>query len=250
MKLPPEPLITVVVPSFNQGRFLAQALASIVEQRLPVEVFVMDGGSSDDSVEVIRAWASRLAGWRSHADPGQAAAINEGMACGRAPYVCWLNSDDWLLPGALATLLAELQSRPAVPAVYGRAWNVVQRSGRRTPVWVEPFDVRRLAQRCIISQPATLIRRSAWEAVGGLDPALHMAMDYDLWWKLYGLAGPLHLVDAFVATNREHELTKTRTQRRRHYREAIAVVRRHHRHVPLKWWLAQPYSVWFRSIAG
>ena len=245
-----ESLVTIAVPSFNQGRFLNDALDSIFQQDIPVEVFVLDGGSSDTSVEVIRKWAHRLAGWRSQADEGQAAAINEGVALGSAPYVCWLNSDDWFLPGGLSRLVAELQKNPAAPAVYGRSWNVVEKSGRRYPVWVEPFNERRLALRCIVSQPATLIRRSAWEAVGGVDDQLHMAMDYDLWWRLYKLFGPLKFLDDFVAVNREHEDTKTKTQRRRHYQEAMSVVRRHHGRVPLKWWLAQPYAVWLKSIAG
>ena len=241
-------LVTVAVPSFNQGRFLDDALSSIFQQEMPVEVFVLDGGSADESVDVIRKWEPHLAGWRSRADEGQAAAINEGIALGTAPYVCWLNSDDWFLPGGMATLVSALQMVPEAAAVYGRAWNVVQKSSRRKPVWVEPFDEKRLAQRCIVSQPASLIRRSAWESVGGVDPALHMAMDYDLWWRLYKQAGALHFVNDMVAVNREHEATKTKNQRRLHYQESMTIVRKYHGSVPLKWWLAQPYAVWFKSL--
>jgi len=86
--------------------------------------------------------------------------------------------------------------------------------------------------------------------VGGVDENLHMAMDYDLWWRLFKAFGPLHFVNDFIAVNREHESTKTKTQRRRHYQEAIKVVRRHYGRVPVKWWLFQPYSVWFKSMAG
>jgi GT2 family glycosyltransferase len=245
-----EPLVTIAVPSYNQGRFLNDALTSIFQQEVPVEVFVMDGGSTDHSLDVIRKWEHRLAGWRSHADGGQAAAINEGIAHGRAPYVSWLNSDDWLLPGGLAKLVSELEAHTAAPAVYGRSWNEVQKSGKRYPVWVEPFNERRLALRCFISQPATLIRRTAWQAVGGVDEKLHMVMDYDLWWRLFKQVGPLHFVDDFVAVNREHEHTKTKTQRRRHYQEAMEVVKKQYGRLPLKWWLAQPYAVWFKSIVG
>jgi GT2 family glycosyltransferase len=245
------PLVTVAVPSWNQGRFLERALSSLFDQDVPVEVFLVDGGSTDSQTQqVIARWAPRLAGWRSAPDAGQAAAINEGIARGTAPYVAWLNSDDWVLPGGLRKLVQALEAAPAAPAAYGRCWNVVDATGRRQPMWVEPFSERRLALRCIVSQPATLVRRSAWEAAGGLDEKLRMAMDYDLWWRLYRRAGPLQFLDDYVAVNREHEDTKTRNHRRLHYREAIEVVRRHYGRVPLKWWLAQPYSVWLRGAVA
>ncbi len=244
------PQVTIAVPSYQQGCYLDAALSSIFKLGLRVEVMVCDGGSRDGTIDVIRRWEGRITSWRSGPDRGQSAAVNEGIAKGQAPYVCWLNSDDMLLPGGLPRLLAELERHAEWPAAYGRAVNVDERLRRRWPVRVEPFDQRRLARRCIISQPATLIRRSAWEAVGGLDEALSMAMDYDLWWRLYRHCGPPGFVDADVALVRQHRHTKTRNNRRRHYAEAIAVVRKHHGSVPVKWWLAQPYAVWFRALVG
>ena len=98
--------------------------------------------------------------------------------------------------------------------------------------------------------PGTLVRRSAWEAVGGLDDSLRMAIDYDLWWRLYKNFAPLEFVDEFIALNRDHADTKTNTQRRLHYREAMAIVRKYHGRVPLKWWMAQPYAVWLKAVAN
>ncbi|HUN90555.1 MAG TPA: glycosyltransferase family 2 protein [Burkholderiaceae bacterium] len=241
------PRITIAVPSLNQGRFLDAALRSIFAQGVPVEVYVLDAGSTDGSLDVIRRWQDRLAGWRSHADGGQAAAINEGIAAGSADCVAWLNSDDAYLDGGLLALCRALDANPAWPAVYGRAANVDADSRRTGPVWTEPFDPQRLAVRNVVSQPATLIRRSAWRALGGVDESMTMAFDYDLWWRLYRRFGPLGYVDAEVAVNRNHDATKTRTRRRLHYGEAIQVVRRHHGHVPFKWWLMWPYAVWWQS---
>lgn len=245
-----DPLVTVAVPCFNQGRYLQQALESIFAQDVSVEVFVCDGGSTDESLEVIRRWEPRLAGWRSHADAGQSAAVNEGVARGSAPFVCWLNSDDWLLPQGLQRLLGALETDASAPMAYGRTWNFVEDRQRMNPVFVRPFGEWLMAQLCIVSQPGTLIRRSAWEAVGGVDEGLHMAMDYDLWWRLYRKFGKPAFVDEFVAVNREHRDTKTSSKRAAHYREAMAVVRKHYGRVPLKWWLAQPYAVWYRSLIG
>lgn len=243
-----EPIVTIVVPSFNQGAYLGDALRSIFEQKMPVEVFVLDGGSSDNSIRVIEEWDAHITGWRSYKDDGQAAAINEGVALGSAPFVCWLNSDDWFLPSSLSTLHQALEARPNAPAVYGLAWNYLQETGRLTPVFVEPFNSRRLASRSIICQPATLIRRSAWERVGGVNSSLHMAMDYDLWWRLYKEVGPLEFLNEFVAVNREHEGTKTRNFRRLHYLESIAVVRNHYGSIPLRWWLTRFHFRWLRAV--
>ena len=243
-----DPRVTVAVPSYNQGRYLDAAIASIFAQGVPVEVFVLDAGSTDDTAEVIRKWQPRLAGWRSHADTGQSAAVNEGIARGRAPYVCWLNSDDLFLDDGLQKLAAVLERAPQAAMAYARAWH--ERDGKRRAAFVRPFSEWWMAQLNIVSQPATLIRRSAWQAVGGLDESLHMALDYDLWWRLFRRFGKPVFVDAYVAVNREHASTKTGTRRREHYREAMAVVRKHHGRVPLKWWLAQPYAVWYRSLVG
>lgn len=243
-----KPLITVVVPSYQQGQFLEAAIESIVSQQLPIELMILDGGSTDESVDIIKRWAPHITYWRSHKDKGQSNAINEGIAKGSAPYVCWLNSDDWFLAEGLATLVAVLEQHPDIPMVYGRVWNVEQTKQKRSPIWVEPFSERRLALRCIISQPGTLIRRTVWEGLQGLNESLHMVMDYDLWWRVFKQYGEPKFIDTYVAVNREHDATKTNTKRALHYQEAIRIIGQHHGSVPLKWWLYQPYAVWFKTL--
>ncbi len=242
------PVVTIAVPSFNQGQFLNDALSSIFSQNIPVEVFVADGGSTDDSLAIIHQWASHLAGWRSGPDGGQAAAINEAVAMGTAPYVCWLNSDDAFLPNALNKLLAALQNTPNALAVYGQAWNTDKNLIPTKRFWTEAFSPERMALRNIIAQPATLIRRTAWEALSGVRTHFHLSMDYDLWWRLYKNFGPLTYLQEDIALNRVYPATKTNSCRKQNYCEAIAVVREHYGWVPSKWWLAWPYAVWWRSF--
>lgn len=241
------PLITVAIPSLNQGRFLDQALASIFSQGVPVEVMLADAGSTDNTRDVIAKWQDKLAWWCSERDDGQSMAINKALAQGSAPYVCWLNADDTYLPDGLSRLLKCLEGDASIPAAYGRVWNTDEHGVRTSPYWTGRFSEWRLAQHCFISQPGTLMRRTVWEGVKGVDESLHLAMDYDLWWKILRRYGPLAYVREFVATNREHGMTKTASQRREHYLEAMAVVKRHTGRVPLKWYLAWPWAVWMRS---
>ena len=242
--------VTVAVPSSNQGAFIDQALQSIFDQLVDVEVFVADAGSADGTLDVIRKWEARLAGWRSFPDHGKGAAINESIAKGSAPYVCWIDSDDWLLPGALSRLLDPLERDSRLAMSYGRAWHFQDGTHGTRPVFTRPFSEAWMAQLNIIAQPATLIRRSAWDAVGGVEETLAMAMDYDLWWKLFKRFGAPAYVPEYVAVEREHRGTRAAMNRVLSYREAMSVVRKHHGRVPLKWYLAQPYAVWWRSLVG
>ena len=243
-------LCTIAVPSFNQGRYLEEALTSIFAQNIPLEVYVLDGGSRDNSLEIIQRFAPQLAGWRSHDDNGQAASINEGLFQGHAPYVAWLNSDDYYLAdelkSGLAKLVQALEDNPAAPMAYGRAVNFHEATQTQSDVWVEPFDEKRLATRCIISQPATLMRRTAFEAVNGVDSSYYMAMDYELWWKLYKRFGAPVFVDDMIAVNRDHADTKTNLNRLLNNTEAMRLIQKYHGHVPWRWHLAQAYTRWLK----
>lgn len=242
--------VTIVVPSYNQGMFLNQCLDSIFSQNIPVEVFVMDGGSTDNTLEIIKKWEDKLAGWRSRKDEGQSAAINEGMKLGKAPFCCWLNSDDYFLENGLITLLDRMSNNPKSPVVYGKVYNYIEKSKVYENIWVEKFNPNRLAVRCIISQPGTMIRREVWESVGGLNTHLHMSMDYELWWKIYKANGDFDFIDTYVAVNRDHLNTKTNSKRALHYKESMEIVKSFYGRIPIKWYLIQPYSIWFKALVN
>jgi hypothetical protein len=243
-------LVTIVVPSYNQGIFLDQCLDSIFSQNIPVEVFVMDGGSTDNTLEVIKKWENKIEGWRSRKDEGQSAAINEGMKMGNAPYCCWLNSDDYFLEDGLSILLDRMTKNPETPVVYGKVYNYIEKSKLFEKIWVEKFNPKRLAVRCIISQPGSMIRRKVWERVGGLNTNLHMSMDYELWWKIYKSYGYFNFIDTFVAVNRDHLETKTNSKRALHYKESMKIVKSFYGRIPIKWYLIQPYSIWFKALVN
>ena len=233
--MPEAARITVVVPSLNQGRFLTDALNSILAQGLPLELIIMDGGSSDDTLSIIQQFEPHLHHWQSAPDGGQAAAINNGIQRGSAPWVAWLNSDDFYYPGALRRLHQALEAHPASPFAYGQAWHVNEAGQKRMPYLTLPYQKHLLANYCGICQPATLLRRSCWEAVGGLDESLELAFDYDLWFRLINAFGRPVSLKGFMAANRMHNATKTSSQLDRHYDESIQVVRRHYGRLPAKW---------------
>lgn len=244
------PLVNVVIPSFNQGEFLERALLSVIQQNVAKEIIVMDGGSTDDSVDIIRRYQHHIMYWQSREDGGQASAINAGMAYGNAPFVCWLNSDDMFLPNGLATLLSELQSHPDSPAVYGKCWHIDEHDKKVAPYLSFKFNKVLLANYCFIAQPATLIRRECWEALNGLEERFNYAMDYDFWLRLYSQYGALGYVKTFCAANRLHGDTKTHNGIDAHYAESMEAVNNVFGSIPLKWKVAQPLMRVVRKIAS
>lgn len=245
----PDAQITIAVPSLNQGNYLNDALSSVFQQDLPVEVFVMDGGSTDNSVEIIKQWEPKLAGWRSHKDTGQASAINQGIAMGSAPYVCWLNSDDFYYHHGLKKLVSTLEAHTEKHFAYGKCWTASDKGKKLAPYLTVPFSPRLFANFCFIAQPATLITRTAWEQAEGLNEDMHMAFDYDLWWRLYREYGKPVICKSFVAATRMHKDTKTANQTKLHYQESIDVVKRNWGYVPLKWQVALPAMKLIRKVS-
>ncbi|HWE02099.1 MAG TPA: glycosyltransferase family 2 protein [Tepidisphaeraceae bacterium] len=182
-----EPLtLSIVTPSYNTGRYLGAAIQSVLDQDWPtVDYIVMDGGSTDNSIDVLRAFGPRVR-WISEKDRGQSHAINMGFAKTSGDILGWLNSDDMYAPGAFRAVMELFLARPDIDMVYGDA-DYITPAGNPLAACthIEPYNKHRLFHYSdFIVQPATFFRRSAFEAAGGIDESIHWAMDYDLWLRI------------------------------------------------------------------
>lgn len=178
------PLVSIVTPSFNQAEFLEEAMLSVLTQNYRnLEYLVLDGGSSDGSVDVIRKYEDRLTYWVSERDAGQSDAINRGWQLARGEILAYLNCDDLYLPGAVSAVTRFFQSRPDVGIVYG-ACEFLDHEHEGDVVWqITPpdFSLSRLLLGNFLAQPSVFLRKTVLDQVGLLDTSLRYCMDYDLW---------------------------------------------------------------------
>ncbi len=189
------PRVTVVTPSFNQGQFLEQTIRSVLLQGYPdLEYIVMDGASTDDSVQIIRKYSPWLSHWASEPDRGQAEAINKGFRLATGEYVTYLNSDDYQYPGFLADVVRLFQERPQVDFIYrdvDQGWDGDHTVPRRGEGLTVAEMVRTL--NVPIPQQSAMWRRSLMERIGLLDPKWHVVLDRE-----YFLRAGLHGTMAYV----------------------------------------------------
>ena len=216
--------VSIVTPSFNQSSFLEQTMRSVLDSGLPdLEYFVMDGGSTDSSPEIIRKYEQRLAGWVSEKDNGQADAINKGLRQSSGEIVAWINSDDYYLPGAIQRALLAFEKNPQAGLVYG---NVLSVDGLGKTFNLQTFQQYSLADLMsfhIISQPAVFMRRSVLDQAGLLDPSYHCLLDHHLWLRMAHLA-PMVYIPETLAAARYHPQAKNLARPSDFGREAFRIV--------------------------
>ena len=201
-----QPLVSIITPSFNQARFLEQTMRSVLEQDYPnIEYIVIDGGSSDSSLEIIQKYADRLAYWHSQKDKGQTDAINQGFARATGEILAWLNSDDILYTGAVSAAVRQLQEHPKVGMVYGDCHLINAEVNVIGNFPAAQTDLKKLRRGYVhIPQQTAFFRADLWRKVGPLDESFYFAMDYDLWTRLAAEA-PLLYVPELWAAFRLHE---------------------------------------------
>ncbi len=236
-RLPPEsnhqmtsPRFSIVTPSYNQAEFLRRTIESVRAQgRLDdVEHLVIDGGSSDGSVQVLESYPHLQ--WISERDSGQTEALNKGIARARGEWIIWINSDDPLLPGALDMLRGFLEEHPEAQFIYSNL-TFIDAEDRVLEQRRAMFSVERLhhwwrAGGVGFPQPGSIFRRELWERFGPFDEQLHYTMDFDFWFRLADRVPFLHL-DGYLAAYRLHEEAKTSEGWLPFTREHMRVARRH-----------------------
>lgn len=206
------PLVSIVTPSLNQARFLEETIRSVLEQSYPrLEYIVVDGGSTDGSVEILRRQSDRLAWWTSESDAGQAAALNTGFEHASGDILGWVSSDDTLVPGAVARVVEELERDDEALLVYGEALFVDEDGHELFPLEARPFDVAVMVGRCEnhVVQPGSLFRRRALDLAGPFDEGAHYLFDFEFVLRLALAGGKVKRIPARLATYRVHSASKS-----------------------------------------
>lgn len=207
------PLVSIVTPSYNQGAFLEETMRSVLEQDYPkIEYWVIDGGSTDNSVDIIKSHQQRLAGWVSEKDRGQADGVNKGFAKATGEIVGWLNSDDLYYPGAIREAVAAFHAHPEASFVFsdvesidgeGKAFNLMRYGD---------WKLADLMAFNIIGQPGVFMRREVLEQAGYLDLSFNYLLDVQLWLKMARIAEPFYVPGKVWAAARIHEKAKNAAQ--------------------------------------
>jgi glycosyltransferase involved in cell wall biosynthesis len=200
--------VSIITPSYNQGRYLERTIRSVLAQRRPFEYLVMDGGSRDESVAILQRYSAELQ-WVSEPDRGQADAVNKGLARASGDIIGWLNSDDIFYPGAVADAADFLTAHPDVDVVYGNGNHIDEQDRVIEPYPTEDWDFERLKERCFLCQPAVFFRRRLVDRFGPLGVHWRYALDYEYWLRLGKSGARFARIGALLAGSRLHPETKT-----------------------------------------
>jgi glycosyltransferase involved in cell wall biosynthesis len=221
----PLPLVSIITPSFNQAEYLEATIQSVLTQDYPrIEYIVIDGGSTDGSVDVIQKYQNRLAFWVSEQDKGQTDAINKGFNRAKGDILAWINSDDTYNPKAVGEAVLYLMENPDVAMVYADC-DFIDEQGRVIGKFASrQTDYKKLRQGYVhIPQQTMFFRAKYWKEVGPLDPSFYFAMDYDLWVRIAARAPIKYLPGRTWANFRIHTSSKTNVNDERGWKEMLRV---------------------------
>jgi len=231
--------VSVIIPSYNQGRFIGRTIDSVLSQKgVDLEIMVFDAGSKDGTIETLKSYKDQIK-WVSEPDRGQTDAINKGLKVATGDIYCYLNSDDVFYAGALQAVVKTFEKEPSIRIIYGDADHIDENDAVIEPYYNEKWSYQRLLDICYICQPATFWRREITEEYGVFDDSLNFAMDYDYWLRI-GSQEPIHYLKGFrLAGSRMYSDNKTMAFRLPVHREILKVARRK---------TATPYR-WMKTLA-
>jgi len=207
--------ISIVTPSFNQSQFIERTIESVLSQGYPnLEYIVMDGGSSDGTVDILERYSDRVI-WESKKDNGQSEAINNGLRMSTGDVVTFLNSDDTYEPGALSKVADYFQQNPAMKWVYGKCRIIDEGDVEiRKPITLyknlllRKYSYSKLLSENFISQPSTFWRREIHDEIGYINEDEHYVMDYEFWLRI-GRKYPAGVIDSYLANFRMYDSSKS-----------------------------------------
>ena len=208
-----EPLLSVVIANYNYGRFLEAAIRSVLDQACPeVELIVVDGRSSDNSLEIIKKYAERLAWWVSEPDGGQSNAFNKGFSHARGKYLTWVNADDIMVAGCLKKVVRAMRRNPDCQWFTGNMFRFTQDGNVTGIAWgphVYPQWMQCGNSPLVTFGPSTFFSKKIYEEVGKIDESLHYVMDTDLWIRFMKMGVKMRRINCFCWGFRMHESSKT-----------------------------------------
>lgn len=218
------PLISIITPSFNQAQFLEDTLLSVINQDYPnIEYLVVDGASTDGSLDIIHKYEKQISWWVSEKDQGQAEAINKGFKRAKGEYVAWLNSDDMYARGAVKKAVAALMQDEKLGMVFSNVFSIDADNEVFNTMLYGNYNLADLMAFNIIGQPGVFMRRSMLEKAGYMDLDFHYLLDHQLWLRMAENA-PIKYIDDYFAAARFHAQAKNVALAAEFGREAFAVV--------------------------
>ena len=226
--------ITVITPSFNQGKFIERTIRSVLGQEFPgeLEYLVIDGGSTDNTLDILKKYQDRIK-WVSEKDDGLAGAVNKGIRMASGEVIGWLNSDDLYMPGTLEKVSGYFSSDPSCMWLYGKCLIIDQDDKEiykgvtsYKNLLLRKFSYGRLLTENYISQPAVFFRKKLAEDAGPLRKELKFAMDYDLWLR-FGKQHPASVVPVYLSGFRRHPGSLSENFTKRQFKEQYSVARAH-----------------------
>jgi len=216
------------------ANYLVEAIESVLTQNYPhVEYIVVDGGSTDGTLEILERYKDRLS-YTSGPDSGPSDAAFQGLERARGEILAWLNADDTYLPGAISTAVAYFQKHPETDVLYGEGWWIDEQGAAISRYPTLAFDAKILERDCFICQPAAFLRASAYRRVR-LDPKVERSFDYDLWIRMDKAGCRFDSIPAYLANSRMHRGAKTIYEREEVFQASMQLLKRHYGYVPLSW---------------